>query len=78
MKGMSKRMLTTSEAAAELGVTPGRIRQMVVDRELPATKFGRDLMIAAEAIIEAKRRKTKPGPKPKKPGRPQQKTRASK
>jgi len=38
-------MLTTKEAAAVLGVTPARIRQLVLEGKLPAEKFGRDLMI---------------------------------
>src|ERR1700730_15643091 len=37
--------LTTLEAAEKLGVTPGRVRQMIVDGQLPATKFGRDNFI---------------------------------
>jgi excisionase family DNA binding protein len=61
---MPKKTLTTAEAATELGVTAGRVRQMVVDGELPAEKFGRDLMISAEAVAKAKRRKKKPGPAP--------------
>ena len=38
-------LLTTQEAAAKLGVTAGRVRQMIVDGQLPATKFGRDNLI---------------------------------
>jgi excisionase family DNA binding protein len=57
---------TTKEAATELGVTPGRIRQMVVDGDLRAEKFGRDLMISTEQIEAARKRKTTPGPKPRK------------
>ena len=63
---MAKTLYTTAEAAAELGVTPGRIRQMVVDNELAAEKFGRDLMIQESAIAKAKKRKTAPGPAAKK------------
>jgi excisionase family DNA binding protein len=37
--------LTTKEAAARLGVSPARVRQLVLSGELPAEKFGRDLMI---------------------------------
>jgi excisionase family DNA binding protein len=59
---MVQRLYTTAEAAAELGVTPGRVRQMVVDGEMAAQKFGRDLVISAAAIEQAKRRKTTPGP----------------
>lgn len=59
---MSTKLLTTSEAATELGVTPGRVRQMVLEGELIAEKFGRDLMITGEAVVKAKQRKKKPGP----------------
>ena len=59
---MADRLYTTGEAAAELGVTPGRVRQMVVDGELQAQKFGRDLLISASALQGAKKRKTTPGP----------------
>ena len=37
--------LTTKEAAARLGVSPARVRQLVLSGDLPAEKFGRDLMI---------------------------------
>jgi len=37
--------LTTKEAAARLGVSPARVRQLVLAGNLPAAKFGRDLMI---------------------------------
>lgn len=37
--------LTTKEAAEKLGVTPARVRQLVLAGDLPAEKFGRDLMI---------------------------------
>jgi excisionase family DNA binding protein len=37
--------LTTREAAEKLGVTPARVRQLVLAGDLPAEKFGRDLMI---------------------------------
>ena len=37
--------LTTAEAAERLGVSPARVRQMVLAGQLPAEKFGRDLMI---------------------------------
>jgi excisionase family DNA binding protein len=61
---MPKRLFTTSEAAAQLGVTSARVRQMILKGELAAEKFGRDLMITNEAVAEAKKRKTTPGPSP--------------
>ncbi len=59
---MRKILFTTAQAAAELGVTSARVRQMILKGELAAEKFGRDLMISAEAIARAKKRKTTPGP----------------
>jgi excisionase family DNA binding protein len=76
-------LYTTNEAAELLDVTPARVRQMVARDEIASVKMGRDRFITAEAIEEAKGRKTKPGPtrqppKPKaeasgvkkRPGRP--------
>jgi excisionase family DNA binding protein len=37
--------LTTREAAERLGVSAARVRQLVLAGNLPAEKFGRDLMI---------------------------------
>ncbi len=65
---MGKDRFTTNEAAVELGVTAARVRQMVLHRVLPATKFGRDLVITAESLEVAKRRKIMPGPVPKRAG----------
>jgi excisionase family DNA binding protein len=56
---------TTEEAAAELGISAGRVRQLIVDGTLEAGKFGRDRVITKEALDKAKRRKTTPGPEPK-------------
>jgi excisionase family DNA binding protein len=61
---MAKLLFTTTEAAAELRVTSARVRQMVLKGELAAEKFGRDLVITAEAVTKAKKRKTTPGPLP--------------
>lgn len=38
-------LLTTQQAAEKLGVTAGRVRQMIVDGQLPAVKMGRDNFI---------------------------------
>ncbi len=65
---MSRKTFTANEAAAELGVSSARVRQMVVDGSLPVSRFGRALVISAEALEQAKQRKTKPGPAPKTPG----------
>jgi excisionase family DNA binding protein len=57
-------LFTTAQAAELLDVTPARVRQMVAREEIESVKMGRDRFITAEAIEEAKRRKTKPGPTP--------------
>ena len=62
---LEKRLYTTGEAAALLEVTPARVRQMVAREEIVSVKMGRDRFITAEAIAEAQKRKTKPGPTPK-------------
>lgn len=59
---MNKESFTANEAAAELGVSSARVRQMVLDGLLPASRFGRALVISADAIKAAKQRKTSPGP----------------
>ena len=43
-------MLTVSEAAARLGVTPRRIQQMIARGQLAATRHGRLLLITEQAL----------------------------
>ncbi len=62
---MEKRVYTTEEAAEQLGVTVGRVRQMIVDGVLQTERFGRAHVITKEAIRAAEQRRTKPGPAPK-------------
>jgi excisionase family DNA binding protein len=54
-------LLTTKEAAERLGVTAGRIRQMIVGGQLPAVKMGRDNFINEDDLKLVEGRK---------PGRP--------
>jgi excisionase family DNA binding protein len=49
--------LTTNEVAEKLGVTVGRVRQMIVDGQLPATKIGRDNLIKDTDLEKVKNRK---------------------
>ncbi len=42
--------LTSKQAAERLGVTPARVRQMVLGGTLPAEKFGRDLVIKSSDL----------------------------
>ena len=64
MRRMDK-FFTTEEAAAELGVTPARTRQLIRAGVLRAQQFGRAYVVTAAAITEARRRHSKPGPVPK-------------
>lgn len=50
--------LTTKETAEKLGVSTGRVRQMVIAGQLHAEKFGRDLMINEADIKNVSERKT--------------------
>lgn len=54
-------MLTTSQAAKLLGVTPRRIQAMIAAGRLPAKKHGRDWQIKdADAIAAGKRTPGRP------------------
>jgi excisionase family DNA binding protein len=50
--------LTTKETAEKLGVSAGRIRQMILAGQLHAEKFGRELMISETDIKAVSNRKT--------------------
>ena len=50
--------LTTKETAEKLGVSTGRVRQMILAGQLAAEKFGRDLMIKETDIKAVRNRKT--------------------
>lgn len=55
---MSERdYMTTKEAASELGVDESRIRQMIGEGKLTATRFGRVHMIERQSVEAAKNRK---------------------
>jgi excisionase family DNA binding protein len=56
---------TTEEAAAELGVTSARVRQLILDGLLKTERFGRAHVITREALAAARQRQTTPGPAPK-------------
>lgn len=62
---MERNYYTTEEAAEQLGVTVGRVRQMIVDGMLKTERFGRAHMISRDALKTAEQRRTKPGPVPK-------------
>lgn len=50
------RLLTTLAAARILGVSAGRVRQLIVEGRLPARKNGRDLEIWESDLAHVKHR----------------------
>ena len=42
--------LTTNQAAVELGVSPRRVRQYIVQGRLRARKIGRDYLVDSESV----------------------------
>jgi excisionase family DNA binding protein len=60
-----KETYTTEEAAAELGVSSARVRQLILDGVLKTERFGRAHVITATALEAARQRQTTPGPAPK-------------
>ena len=56
-------LLTTQQVAERLGVTTGRVRQMIVDGQLPATKMGRDNFIRESDLKLVEKRQVGRPPK---------------
>ena len=56
-------LLTTQQVAEKLGVTAGRVRQMIIDGQLPATKMGRDNFIKESDLRLVEDRKVGRPPK---------------
>lgn len=55
--------VTTKEAARILGVTDGRVRQMILKGQLPAKRFGRSLTLSRRDV---ERHRTRKAGRPKK------------
>jgi len=53
--------LTTAEAAARLGVTAGRIRQLIRSGAIEASKFGDNWLIPEQALEQFKPTWRRPG-----------------
>jgi excisionase family DNA binding protein len=49
-----KKLLTTQETAELLGLTEGRIRQLIMDGILPAEKFGKQNVIRRKDALKVK------------------------
>ena len=53
--------MTTEKAAKYLGVTPQRVRQLVVREEIKAEKYGRDYLLDSESVRSYEKSRRKPG-----------------
>jgi excisionase family DNA binding protein len=53
-----KGLLTTQQVAEKLGVTTGRVRQMIMDGQLPSQKIGRDNFIKESDLKLVENRKS--------------------
>jgi excisionase family DNA binding protein len=67
---MTLPVFTTTTAAAELGVTPGRVRAMIAAGRLKANRAGRDWLIEPKALATVRDRKPGRPATPNKGGRP--------
>jgi len=56
MENLTNRV-TTKEAAEILGVTDGRVRQMILKGQLPAKRFGRSLTLSRSDVERLRGRK---------------------
>ena len=60
MEGLTMKLLTTTQAAAELSVTDSRIRQLAKAMKI-GTRVGRDWVFKPSEIERLRGRKTTPG-----------------
>lgn len=61
------KLYTTESAAEYLGVTPSRVRQLILEERLESEKYGRDHLIKEECLTWYQTNgKKRPGRKPKK------------
>ncbi|HYF48883.1 MAG TPA: helix-turn-helix domain-containing protein [Planctomycetota bacterium] len=58
------KLLTTEQAAERLGVSPQRVRMLIKEERLPATRLGRDWLVNEKDLKLVAVRK--PGRPPKK------------
>ncbi len=55
-KGLSQEVMTTREAAEDLGYTIQHTRLLIRQGQIEATKFGRDWLVVRESVVEYKSR----------------------
>lgn len=53
--------LTTKQVGQRLGITPDRVRQLISEGTINASKFGRDNFILEEEVKRLERMDRKPG-----------------
>ena len=53
-KGFSQEVMTTREAAEDLGYTIQHTRLLIRQGQIEATKFGRDWLVVRESVVEYK------------------------
>lgn len=53
---MRDRLLTTTEAAKRLGISPRRVLALIYDKRLPAQQWGRDWLIREADLAQVERR----------------------
>ena len=53
-KGISQELITTQEAAENLGYTIQHTRLLIRRGQIDATKFGRDWLVVRESVVEYK------------------------
>lgn len=53
--------MTTEQAAKHIGVTPGRVRQLIKAKILPHDKLGNSNLIPVEAVEEYRKNKKQSG-----------------
>ena len=56
-----KGFLTTKQAGEQLGITPDRVRQLILEGTINAEKIGRDNFIAESEVERVKNLNRKPG-----------------
>lgn len=54
-------LMDVKQAAARLGVTPGRVRQLAAGGQLKAVKIGRDWVFIAQDVEDFAARVRRPG-----------------
>ena len=53
-KGLSQALMTTREAAEDLGYTMQHTRLLIRQGKIEASKFGRDWLVVRESVVEYK------------------------